>query len=301
MSIPEPAAVTRSLLDLFELRKIDGPEQTFEGTSLPQPGGHVFGGQMMAQALIAMARTVPEGRRVHSTYASFLEPARASEPLTFTVRTLRDGGSFSTRALEVTQRGNLVLTMNGSFQERQEGVHHVDEVASDHSPDTLPSTRDELGRVDHPLAQFMAYQRPVDIRNATGSLYFTPDPEKRAEQAVWMRALTPIDTRDPLPHEAVLTYASDYTPFEPTIRRQGLTWLTPGLRVATLNHSMWFHSDVNVDDWLLYVQRSPAATGGRSLSVGQIYTREGSLVATVNQEGMFRIRTEVKDSDHPAV
>lgn len=290
MSAPDPTDVTASLLDLLTLRRLDGPSAaTFEGDSHPHPGGHVFGGQVMAQALVAMGHTLPSGRRVHSSYGYFLEAADATEPIRFEVDTLRDGGSFSVRRTLARQGERTVLAMTSSFQEEQDGLTHQDRAPEAPSPASLPTTADLLRPIDHPVAQYWANNRPIDIRHVTAPLYYRADSSGDSEQMVWMRSLTEITDVDPIVHDAILAYATDYTPFEPIMRRQGLTWLSPGLRMATLNHAIWWHGRVDMNEWLLYVQRSPSASGGRGLSTGHIYRESGELVATVTQEGMVRL------------
>ena len=277
------------LLNLLNVRDISAPEErVFEGVSDPHPGGHVFGGQVMAQALVAMSRTVPTSRRVHSLYSYFLEAADAREPIRLSVDSLRDGGSFSARRALATQGERAIFAMTASFQEEQPGFEHSERMPEVPGPHELPTTRDVLAPIDHPVAQYWAHNRPIDIRHVTPPVYYRPDHSGSSEQMVWMRALAPIDPSEAIMHDALLAFASDYTPFESMLRRQGLTWMSPGLRMATINHGMWWHGRIDMNEWHLYVQRSPSASGGRGLTTGQIFRASGELVATVTQEGMFR-------------
>lgn len=302
----DPSAISASLVSLLDLRELAvdpaAPSPTtmaaWEGDSSPQPGGHVFGGQVMGQAVTAVGRTVPAGRRIHSMYSYFLAPGDPDHPICFRVENLRDGGSFSVRRVLATQASDdgerTILAMTASFQEQQAGLEHQERAPEAPDPEGLPTTAQVLAGIDHPVAHYWANQRPIDIRHVTDPIYLRPDPRSavgadQEAQMVWMRTLAPIEA-EPLVHDAILAFASDYTPFEPILRAQGLSWITPGLRMATINHAIWWHRHVRADEWLLYVQRSPSASGGRGLTHGQIFDRAGDLVATVTQEGMIRVK-----------
>lgn len=303
-SNPDHARIAAGLVDLLDLRPVDAAGAAssptaiavYEGDSSPQPGGHVFGGQVMGQAVTAVGRTAPEGRRIHSMYSYFLAPGDAAHPIRFEVDALRDGGSFSVRRVLATQPGRTeeegertILAMTASFQEEQEGLEHAEHAPETPDPEGLPTTAEVLAGIDHPVAEYWSTQRPIDIRHVTDPIYLRPDANGGTidAQMVWMRTLAPVDA-DPLLHDAILAFASDYTPFEPILRKQGLSWMTPGLKMATIDHAIWWHRHVRADEWLLYVQRSPSASGGRGLTHGQIFDRSGELVATVTQEGMIR-------------
>lgn len=280
-----PTLTSEGLVALLDLRRLD--EHEFQGDSSPFPNGHVFGGQVMGQAIVAAGRTAPEQRRIHSMYSYFLAPASATQPIRFTVDALRDGGSFSVRHVRALQGERTILEMTASFQETQAGREHQQNAPRVPAPDTLPSTADALAGVDTPAARYWADGRPIDIRHVTAPIYVAPSESTDSTQMVWMRAKRPFAT-SPLLHDAIIAYCSDYTPMEPIMRRQGLSWISPGLKMATINHAMWWHSHPDQDEWLLYVQQSPSAAGGRGLSTGTLYRQDGSLVATVTQEGMFR-------------
>ena len=303
-SNPDHARIAAGLVDLLDLRPVDAAGAAssptaiavYEGDSSPQPGGHVFGGQVMGQAVTAVGRTVPEGRRIHSMYSYFLAPGDPAHPIRFEVDALRDGGSFSVRRVLATQPGRTeeegertILAMTASFQEEQEGLEHAEHAPEAPDPEGLPTTAEVLAGIEHPVAEYWSTQRPIDIRHVTDPIYLRPDANGGTidAQMVWMRTLAPVDA-DPLLHDAILAFASDYTPFEPILRRQGLSWMTPGLKMATIDHAIWWHRHVRADEWLLYVQRSPSASGGRGLTHGQVFDRDGDLVATVTQEGMIR-------------
>lgn len=291
---PDAAAseLAAGLVALLDLHPV-APD-VFEGTSSPQPGGHVFGGQVMGQAVVALGRTVPSERRIHSCYSYFLSPGDPDVPIRFTVDRLRDGGSFSVRRVLAQQEDaaggpRTILAMTGSFQEEQEGLEHADPAPEAPDPEGLPTTAEALDGIDHPIARYWATQRPIDIRHVTEPVYVHPDRTEASTQMVWMRLPAPVEV-PALLDDALLAFASDYTPFEAILRRQGLTWSTPGLRAATIDHAIWWHRHPSLNEWLLYVQQSPSASGGRGLTDGRIFDRDGGLVATVTQEGMIRVR-----------
>lgn len=264
-------------------------EDIFTGPSQYMPGGRVYGGQVLAQSLVAAIRTVEPDRFVHSMHGYFLRPGDASMPITFSVDRIHDGRSFSTRRTQAYQNGEPILSMIASFQDVDEGLEHQVEMPSDlPDPETLPSTADLLGGIDHPVAQFWATERAFDIRHVGSPIYLAVDGERTAHQAVWMKAVGSLPD-DPNLHRAAIAYASDHTILEPVLREHGISWITPGLKVASLDHAMWWHRDGRADEWLLYVQESPNAIGGRGLSFGRVFDRGGRLLASIAQEGMVRV------------
>ncbi|WP_115788709.1 acyl-CoA thioesterase [Arthrobacter silvisoli] len=287
-----PEDPTATLIELLSLADFDGArtdEDIFLGPSQKQPRHRVFGGQVLAQSLIAGMRTVDDDRVVHSMHGYFLRPGDANQPITFGVQRLRDGRSFSARRVHAYQNGQPILSMIASFQTDAEGVEHQSTMPEGiPDPESLPSTADLLRKYDHPLARHMSFERPFDVRHVDSALYVEAPKEQVARNAVWMKTLGPMP-EDPDFHRAALAYASDYTILEPILRRNGLSWMTPGMSVASLDHAMWWHRPVRVDEWLLYVQESPSAQGARGLSTGKIFSRDGVHVATVAQEGMLRL------------
>jgi acyl-CoA thioesterase-2 len=264
-------------------------EDIFTGPSQWMPGGRIYGGQVLAQSLVAANRTVADDRFVHSMHGYFLRPGDASMPITFSVDRIHDGRSFSTRRTQAYQDGQPILSMIASFQDSDEGVEHQVDMPSDlPEPETLPSTADLLGDIEHPVAQFWATERAFDIRHIGSPIYLSVDGERVPYQAVWMKAVGTLPD-EPNLHRAAIAYASDHTILEPVLRNHGIPWVSPGLRIASLDHAMWWHRDGRADEWLLYVQESPNAIGGRGLSFGRIYDRAGNLLASVAQEGMIRI------------
>ncbi|HEY8294682.1 MAG TPA: acyl-CoA thioesterase II [Micrococcaceae bacterium] len=286
---------TASLLDLLALTDAEGAqtdEEIFIGPSKKRPGNRVFGGQVLGQSLMAGIRTVDAGRPVHSMHGYFLRAGDANQPITFGVQRLRDGRSFSARRVHAYQNGVPILSMIASYQVPDTGIDHQDRMPGGiPDPESLPSTAELLGRIDHPVAREWAFERPFDIRHVDGSIYLAVDSNPVAHQAAWVKTIGPMPD-DPNLHRAALAYASDYTLLEPSLRRHGISWLTPGMSIASLDHAMWWHRPARVDEWLLYVAESPSASGARGLNLGKFFNRAGELVASVAQEGMIRLPAE---------
>ncbi|NMR19658.1 acyl-CoA thioesterase II [Cellulomonas fimi] len=278
------------LLAMLELSPEPGPgaDDRFTGSSLPQPHGRVFGGQVLAQALLASGRTVGPERLPHSLHAYFLRPGDADRPISFAVERLRDGRSFSARRTHALQNDRPILTMSTSFQEQQEGLEHADPMPDAPPPDEVVSARDVLGPIDHPIAQFWIQQAAFDLRHVDESIFVGPAKVRTDRQLVWIRARGPVPD-DQLLHRALMAYACDQVMLESILRKHGQSWVSPGLSMASLDHAMWWHRPARVDEWLLYAQRSPSAQGGRGLATAEVFTQDGRLVATIAQEGMVRL------------
>ncbi|MEV8215231.1 acyl-CoA thioesterase II [Leifsonia sp. NPDC077715] len=264
-------------------------EDIFTGPSQWMPLGRVFGGQVLAQSIVAATRTVEPDRAIHSMHGYFLRPGDVNFPITFSVDRIHDGRSFSTRRTQAYQNGLPILSMIASFQTEDDGFEHQDAMPEGlPEPESLPSTATSLEDVRHPVAQYWASQRPFDMRHVTSPVYLSVEGERVAHQSVWFRTIGDMPD-DPALHRAALAYASDYTIMESVMRRHGIAWATPGLKAASLDHAMWWHRPARVDEWLLYVQESPTAGGGRGLSNGRIFSRDGRLVASVAQEATIRL------------
>ncbi len=283
---------TDMLLELLSLKgdaEARTDEDIFLGHTPPQARDRVFGGQVLGQSVMAAYKTIAEDRPIHSMHGYFLRAGDARLPITFGVQRLRDGRSFSARRVHAYQNGVPILSMIASFQDHSEGLDHQDTMPEGiPDPESLPTTADLIGEIDHPVAQEFAFNRPFDIRYVGEPLYFQQSTDRRPVNAVWMKTTAPMPDDDAL-HRAALAYASDYTLLEPILRAHGLTWITRGMSVASLDHAMWWHRPFRVDEWLLYVQESPSASGARGLGTGRIFNRAGALVASVAQEGMLRL------------
>ena len=268
----------------------------FVGQSQKMPHGRVFGGQVLAQGIIACGRTVTVEpgapiRAPHSLHAYFMRPGDDTRPIHFAVETMRDGRSFSTRRVHAIQNGKPILSMIASFQVPAGGLDHQDPMPDVPGPEGLRSLTDVFAGIDHPGARHLAEGRAIEQRHVEGNLYLDPGAEEVARQHIWLRAIGTLPD-DPLIHTAVLAYASDYSLLEPVLRRHGMVWTDRRLRPASLDHSMWFHRPARADDWVLYASQSPSAQGGRGLGIGRMFAADGRLVATVAQEGMVRVRED---------
>ncbi|MEI2777660.1 MAG: acyl-CoA thioesterase II [Tetrasphaera sp.] len=275
----------------------DGPSErgmrVFSGESQRTPHERVFGGQVLAQCVMAAGRTVAEvapARRIHSLHAYFVRPGDSALPIRFAVEDLRDGSSFSVRRVHALQHGKAILSMTTSFQEPADGLAHQDPMPDVPAPEQLPPLAEAYGSLEGPKA-LARRRRLIDLRHVEGHLFGPPPAVAAASQHVWLRAVTALPDDD-LINAAVLAFASDYTLLEVVLRRHRLGWDDPRLRVASLDHAMWFHRPARMDDWLLYAEHSPSASGGRGLGRGQMFARDGALVASVAQEGMVRVKGE---------
>lgn len=282
------SAPIAALLDILDLHAVPGGTDRFTARSLPQPGGRIFGGQVIAQALIAAGRTVPDGRLPHSVHGYFLRAGDIAQPMELAVERLRDGRSFTARRTHAVQGDDAILSMISSFQVEQEGIEHTETMPDVPPPDDVESAMDRMGHLDHPVARFWTHESAFDVRHVDGSIYLGPAPTRTGVQRVWLRARGPLPD-DQLLHRALLAYSCDQIMLEPVLRRAGLSWVTPGLSVASLDHAMWWHRDVRVDEWLLFDQSSPSAQGGRGLGVARVFREDGTLVASISQEGMVRV------------
>ena len=277
------------MLEVLDISSGDArtTEDIFTGISHPMPSGRIFGGQVLAQAIIAADRTTGDDRVPHSMHGYFLRPGDAMRGVTLSVDRIHDGRSFSTRRTQVYQDGVPIFSMIASFEQEDDGLDHQSRM-----PEDVLSPEEALARWEttrrHPLSQRLLDRNPIEVVHAEGAIYDAVEGAHVAAQNVWMRAKRPL-ADDAALHRAVLAYMSDLTIQEPVLRGHGIPWSQPGLKVASLDHAMWWHRPVRVDEWLLYVQNSPSARAGRGLSSGRIFTREGELVASVGQEIMVRV------------
>jgi acyl-CoA thioesterase-2 len=284
---PDPVASMLAVLDLSQ-SGARTTEDIFTGVSQSMPLGRVYGGQVLAQSIVAAERTIPDDRAVHSMHGYFLRPGDASKGITFSVDRIHDGRSFSTRRTQAFQDGVPIFSMIASFQVSDPGIAHQTEMpAGVPGPEDLPDLEDHLAGL-HPMSKRLFIDRPVDLRHVPSPIYLTVDGEHVPNQAVWMRVRRQIPDDQHI-HRAALAYLSDLTIQESILRAHGVAWATPGLKVASLDHAMWWHRPGRVDEWMLYVQESPSARGGRGLATGRIYSRDGMLLASVAQEIMVRV------------
>lgn len=266
-------------------------EDIFTGSSHPMPSGRIYGGQVLAQSLLAAERTLPEDRAVHSMHGYFLRPGDAAQGITIAVDRIHDGRSFSTRRSQAYQNGVPIFSMIASFQDQDPGLEHAVPIPEGiPDPDSLLPDEERVEGLPAGTARMLS-DRAADVRHVESPLFLPSDDAQVPQQAVWMRMRAPLPD-DPRLHRAALAYLSDMTIQESILRAHGVYWALPGLKVASLDHAMWWHRAARVDEWLLYVQESPNARGGRGLATGRIYTRAGELVASVAQEIMVRVPSE---------
>ncbi len=263
---------------------------SFFAHSLPQIR-RVYGGQVIAQALLAAAATVEDPERLpHSFHAYFMRGGDPDRPFKLHVERLRDGRSFSSRHVSASQDQKELLSLNASFQGAEAGLTFSGAAPDAPDPEGLRSALEIFRSMDHPVAKFLGKTAAFDVRHVQSSLYTGPDPTRADSQELWMKPRNPLPQSMPqLLHRALLAYVVDQVMLEPPLRATGLSWLTPGMSLASLDHSMWFHRPVDIGDWLLFVGRAISVSGGRAMADVNIFNREGNLVASAAQEGMIRI------------
>jgi acyl-CoA thioesterase II len=278
--------------DLVELLALEPVEvNIYRGQNRDIGTGRVFGGQVMAQALVAAHRTVPADRSAHSVHGYFILPGDLKAPIVYFVDRLRDGGSFSTRRVTAIQHGQAIFNMSASFHRAEDGLDHQAPMPSVPQPEGLASELDILraaaDRIPEAARGVLTQDRPIDVR-PVGINPFDNTPREPVRH-MWLRAVGEMPD-DALAHQAVLAYASDYGLLATAIQPHGLSIREPTLQAATLDHAIWFHRPCRMDDWLLYTMDSPTTACARGFARGSVYARDGTLVASVAQEGLLRIR-----------
>ncbi len=277
------------LITLLELEQLE--VNLFRGVSPEEDRQRVFGGQVAAQSFIAAGRTVPESRPVHSLHGYFLRGGDTDAPIIYEVDRIRDGKSFTTRRVVAIQHGKAIFNLAVSFQVVEDGPDHQDPMPLDvPDPETLPSFEERLAASAHSFGdgftEWLTQERPILSRPVE-------DPQWLAREArdpdsdVWIRSNGALPD-DPLLHTCIVIYASDLTLLDTASLPHAIQYGDGSYMIASLDHAMWFHRPFRADDWLLYHQHSPSASGARGLAEGQIFTRDGRLAVTVIQEGLIR-------------
>ena len=282
--------VLNDLLDQLSLEKLE--ENLFRGESQDLGLGVVFGGQVMGQAISAAKETVQPEQRVHSFHSYFLRPGKTDQPIIYDVERIRDGQTLSARRIKAIQNGQPIFYMTASFKAKENGFEHQDEMPSAPAPEDLISEQDmaliHTDLLPASIRDKLVAEKPIEMRPVT---FVNPiDPEvEPAKRLVWFKAngKMPDDLRI---HRYLLAYASDFNFLLTALQPHGVSYFTEGMQVVTVDHSMWFHHDFRLDDWLLYSVESSVASDGRGLVKGQIFTRDGKLVASTIQEGLIRQR-----------
>jgi acyl-CoA thioesterase-2 len=285
------------LLDLLDLEQIE--VNIFRGRSPKERVQRVFGGQVAGQALVAAGRTVPDGRPVHSLHAYFIRPGDPSVPIVYTVDRTRDGRSFTTRRVTAIQHGKAIFTLSASFHHPEPGYEHAIPMPAAGRPEELRSNAERLAEaVGEALPQHFR-DSPIELRSVGPlSIELARDPSLRAaynhRNLVWLRVTERLPD-DPLLHVCLMTYVSDLTLLETALLEHGTSFFDGRSSGASLDHAMWFHRPFRADEWLLYAQESPIASGGRVFARGEVFTADGNLVVSVVQEGLIRISDTPSD------
>ena len=285
-------SVVQDLIHLLELEPLE--HNIYRGQNRDIGTGRVFGGQVFAQSLAAARKTVPEGREAHSVHGYFLREGDTSAPIVYFVDRPRDGRSFTSRRVTAIQHGEAIFHLSASFHISEPGVDHQvpmpDVPAPEELEDELDVIRANIDRYPESLRPFVTQDRPLEVRRVHPRKLFEreqtgPDDARRL---VWFRLRERIPDALIL-HQATLAYASDYGFLPTSLQPHGVSWRDPRLIIASLDHTIWLHRPFRADEWLLYVNDSPTAFGARGFVRGQVFTRDGTLVASAAQEGLIRV------------
>jgi acyl-CoA thioesterase-2 len=277
-----------SILDLEELEL-----NLFRGRTPKEDRVRVFGGQVAGQALVAAGRTVEDGLVVHSLHSYFLRPGDPSIPIVYQVERLRDGRSFTTRRVTAIQHGMPIFNLSASFQRPEHGIEHQLDMPPAPDPESLPTFRERiepyLEKIHPDLKRWLQRERPIEMRYVNPPDYLHPE-KRPPSQLVWIRADGTLPDASLLLHQCIVAYASDMTLIDTATLPHAIPWFDPNVQMASLDHAMWFHRPFRADEWLLYAQESPTATGARGFTTGRLYTGDGVHVVSVAQEGLIRKR-----------
>lgn len=283
--------ILKDLVDLLALERID-PDR-FRGASQDLGWGAIFGGQVFGQAMSAAAQTVSADRVVHSAHGYFIRAGELKKPIVYEVGRLRDGKSFSTRRVVALQDDEAIFSLAASFQIDEPGLDHQDEMPAVPAPESLRSESELAlafaGALPEGLRARAAAPRPVEIRPVDLRNPFAPT-ARAPTRRLWYRVVDRLPN-DPALHRYLLAYASDFSFLGTALDPHGVSFMTPGMQVASIDHAVWFHRPFRVDDWLLYDIESPSAAGARGIVRGRFFDRAGRLVASTVQEGLIRKRS----------
>jgi acyl-CoA thioesterase-2 len=286
------SAAMQELLSILDLEKLE--HNLYRGRSPKANWQRVFGGQVIGQALVAAQRTVEPDRYIHSLHAYFMRPGDTTVPIVYEVERLRDGGSFTTRRVTAIQHGHAIFSLESSFQVEETGLEHQIPMPRDVlRPEKLRTQRellDSATKVPEIFRRFWARERPLEIRPVTLE-HYTSREKLPPEQNIWIRTTGPVPD-DRAIQTAVLAYLSDMTLLDTSTFPHGRAVFDPDLQVASLDHAMWFHRPHPLHGWLLYSQDTPSASGARGFTRGSLYGEDGTLIASVAQEGLIRLRTK---------
>jgi acyl-CoA thioesterase-2 len=283
--------MNQMLEDLVKVMTLERLElDLFRGESRDIGSPQVFGGQVLGQGLVAATATV-EGRWVHSLHAYFLRRGDFNSPIVYEVDRARDGNNISTRRVVAIQHGLQIFNMSASFQSPEQGLDHQLTMPDVPAPETLQDQswhyRDVLDRLPRGMRRVLEQKRPFEFRPTQPPSFLTQatsDPHRQ----IWFRAVAPLPDDEAL-HRCLLAYVSDFNLLDTALMPHDVAGAAPRLVMASIDHAMWFHRSVRVDDWLLYATDSPSASGARGFTRGSIFARDGRLVASTSQEGLMRV------------
>jgi acyl-CoA thioesterase-2 len=285
---PNSSGALDGLLSILDLEPLE--ENLFRGRSPQEGWQRVYGGQVLGQALVAAVRTVPPERIAHSLHAYFLLGGDPARPIVYNVDRVRDGRSFTTRRVTAIQHGRPMFVMSVSFHIAEPGLDHQNPMPKVPPPEDLPSEQQLkaklLAHLPENMRSYWERERPIEMRPVDVSRYFARQ-KGAPEQMVWMRASGRLPDTFPL-HQCVLAYASDFTLLDTALIAHGKLMFDRDMQLASLDHALWFHRPFRADEWLLYAQDSPSSHGARGFCRGNVFTRDGTLIASVCQEGLMR-------------
>jgi acyl-CoA thioesterase-2 len=280
------------LLAILDLEQLE--MNLFRGRSPQSRWQRVFGGQVIGQALVAATRTVEADRCPHSLHAYFLLGGDPKVPIIYEVDRIRDGKSFTTRRVVAIQHGHAIFSMSASFHVEETGFAHQAKMPEVPPPEKLPGGAElpaaALASMPEVIRRFFEQERPVELRPVEFERYLGK-PSEDSRFHIWIRTTGPLPD-DPAIHQCVLAYASDMMLLDTSLVPHGRTVFDKRIMGASLDHALWFHRPFRADEWLLYAQDSPSTSGARGFSRGLIFKRDGTLIASVAQEGLIRERRE---------
>jgi len=281
--------ILADLLHLLKLERIE--DNIFRGESRDIGSPRVFGGQVLGQALSAASATVDDGREAHSLHAYFLRAGDVEADIVYDVDRARDGKSFSNRRVTAIQHGRQIFNMTASFQEREQGLEHQCAMPEVPPPESLSDMREltasVLETIPEKMHRYFTHERPFEVRPIHPVALLSAE-KAEPRQLFWFKAVDVLPD-DPELHRNLLAYVSDYQLVATSTLPHGVRFEKGTLQLASLDHAMWFHRPFRIDDWLLYSMDSPNACGARGLARGEIFSRDGVLVASTAQEGLIRI------------
>jgi len=283
------STVLADLLQLLDLERLE--INLFRGVSRDIGSPQVFGGQVLGQALMAASETVEKSRLAHSLHAYFLRRGDFTAPIVYEVDRSRDGGSFTSRRVVAIQHGEQIFHMSASFQVQEEGPDHQAPMPDVAPPEALPdlatSQRRQLDRMPAEKRRYWALERPFEFRSVET---LEPGVPRPAVRHLWFRLIDKFPFDDQILQRVLLAYVSDFHLLETATLPHGLSYRAGNVTLASIDHGMWFHRPIRIDEWHLYALISPSSSGARGMAFGRIFDRAGHLVASTAQEGLMRER-----------